>query len=55
MNVWEFILENRVILIPALVIIGYFVKAVKVIPYKWIPIIYLLFVLWQTSQCDICI
>ena len=43
MNVWEFILENRVILIPAMVIIGYFVKAVKVIPYKWIPIILLAF------------
>lgn len=50
MNIWEFITENRIIVIPALIIIGYFIKVVKVIPDKLIPIILLLlgiiFSLW---------
>ena len=46
---WEFILENRIILIPVL-IIGFFVKDTEVIPDRFIPLILLflriVFSLW---------
>lgn len=50
MSILEFILENRLVLIPALIIIGWFVKNIRVIPDKFIPLILLLigigFSLW---------
>lgn len=41
MNAWEFILENRIILIPALIVLGWAVKEIKAIPDKFIPLILL--------------
>ena len=43
MNAWEFILENRIILIPALIVLGWAVKEIKAIPNKFIPLILLFF------------
>lgn len=43
MNAWEFILENRIILIPALIVLGWAVKEIKAIPDKFIPLILLFF------------
>jgi hypothetical protein len=41
MDILDFVLENRIILIPALIILGWFAKNVRVIPDKFIPIILL--------------
>lgn len=43
MSILEFILENRIILIPALIILGWIVKEIRVIPDKFIPLILLFF------------
>lgn len=41
MNVLEYILENRLVLIPVLMIIGWIVKQLRVIGDKYIPLILL--------------
>ena len=42
MEIFEFILDNRIILIPVLIIIGWFIKNTRIIPDKYIPLILLL-------------
>ncbi len=41
MNIGEYILENRLILIPVLIVIGWFIKHTQAITNKWIPLILL--------------
>lgn len=41
MNILEYILDNRLILIPALIVIGYIIRQTKSIPNKFIPLILL--------------
>lgn len=41
MDISSLIIENRLILIPALIIIGWVCKQIKVIPDKFIPLILL--------------
>lgn len=43
MDIFEFILENRIILIPALIVLGWAVKEIRTIPDKFIPLILLFF------------
>jgi hypothetical protein len=43
MEIINYIVDNALILIPALVIIGAIVKHIQVIPNKWIPLILLVF------------
>lgn len=43
MDIINYIVDNALILIPALVIIGAIVKHIQVIPNKWIPLILLAF------------
>lgn len=42
MNLYDYIIENAVILIPALIVLGQIIK-VTPIPNKWIPLILLPF------------
>ena len=43
MDIINYIVDNALILIPVLVIIGAIVKHIEVIPNKWIPLILLVF------------
>ena len=43
MNILEYILDNRIILIPVLIIIGQIIRQTKYIPNKFIPLILLIF------------
>lgn len=43
MDIINYIVDNALILIPALVIIGQIVKHIEVIPNKYIPLILLVF------------
>ncbi|MCD7827315.1 MAG: phage holin family protein [Clostridiales bacterium] len=41
MNILNYIVDNALILIPVLIVIGQIVKSVEKIPDKWIPLILL--------------
>ena len=41
MDILKFIFENRIILIPALIVLGWTVKEIRTIPDKFIPLILL--------------
>lgn len=40
-DIMQYITENALILIPALVIIGQIIKGIELIPNKWIPLLLL--------------
>jgi len=51
MDFMNYIIENALILIPALVIIGQIIKNIEVIPDKYIPLILLVFGIAGAFAC----
>lgn len=43
MNIENIIIQNKLIIVPALIILGYVIKKLKKIPDKYIPLILLIF------------
>lgn len=43
MDIINYIVDNALVLIPALIIIGFIIKQIEVIPNKFIPLILLVF------------
>lgn len=42
MNIDELIIENKLILVPVLIILGYIAKKVEILPDKFIPLVLLI-------------
>lgn len=57
MEAITYVWENRIILIPALIIIGWFVKSSKILPDKFIPLILMglgiLLSLWMEMELSV--
>ena len=51
MEILNYIVENALILIPALLVIGQIIKHIEVIPHKFIPLILLAFGIAGAFAC----